>query len=140
MKSTKQHEQEYRHIRKITLLSFIATLFFSWLAWMNLKSIDWNIIKIAFDCEKGSCNLVPRDLIVCYPLILEYLFISLAVISFVAIFKNGFNNLKGYKDNGLIMGLIESLIMDLIVGLIMGLIVSLIGGLIIGLNGEFEDD
>ena len=135
MKQLKQHKQKYWYIPKFAILPIIATLFFGFLVYMNLKLIDWNIIKTTFDCIKDSCNLVPKNLIVCYPIITEYIFIVLAVISFVAIFKNGFNNLKGYKDDGLILSLILSLIVGLIWGLISGLISGLTGGLIVGLIG-----
>ena len=138
MKNTKQYEQEYWHIRKISLLPFIATLFFSWLAWINLKLIDWNIIKIAFNCEKDSCSLISRDLIVCYILIFECLFICIAIISLVAMFKGGFDKLKRYDDEGLISSLIFGLISGLISGLIFGLIFGLISSLTFGL-GSLSD-
>ena len=137
MKQTKQHEQKYWYISKFAILPTIATLFFGFLAYMNLKLIDWNIIKITFKCNVDSCNLVPKDLIVCYPIIAEYIFIVLTMISLIAIIKNGFNNIRSYKDEGLIVGLIWGLIVGLIggliLGLILGLIVGLIGGLIVGL-------
>jgi len=139
MKTTKQHEQKYWHIRKFSILPVIATLLFSWLSWINLNLIDWKIVKTAFDCSKDSCSLVPEDLIVCYPLILECIFICLAVISLVAVFKGGFDKLKSYKESGLITGLIFGLIGGLITGLIFGLIFGLIGGLIVGLSEELKE-
>ena len=134
-KQLKQHKQKYWYIPKFAILPIIATLFFGFLAYMNLKLINWNIIKTAFDCTKDNCNLVPKDLIVCYPIIAEYIFIALTLISFIAIIKSGFDNLKSYKDDGLIMDLIVGLIVGLIWGLIWGLIVGLIWGLIWGLIG-----
>ena len=141
-KQLKQHEQKYWHIPKFAILPIIATLFFGFLAYMNLKLIDWNIVNIVINCNANNCNLVPKNLIVCYPIIAEYIFIVLTVISFVAIFKNGFNNLKGYKDEGLIGSLIVGLIVGLIyclildIGLILG--IGLIFGLIVGLIGELK--
>jgi hypothetical protein len=44
--------------------------------------IDKEIIKIAFDCEKDNCNLIASDLMVLYPCIFEYIFVSLFLISF----------------------------------------------------------
>ena len=139
-KQLKQYEQKYWHIPKFIILPIIATIFFSFLSYLNSKLINWNIIKIAFDCTKDNCNLVPKDLIVCYSIIAEYIFIALTIASLIAIIKNGFNNLKNYNGNGLIGGLTGGLIGSLIEGLIGGLIGGLIRGLIVGLIWEFEDD
>ena len=111
-KQLKQHEQKYWHIPKFAILPIIATLFFGFLAYMNLKLIDWNVIKTAFACSNESCNLIPNNLINMYPIIGEYVLISLIIISFAAIIKNGFNNLKSYNEGGLIVSLIGGLIVE----------------------------
>ena len=70
------------------------------------------------------------QLIICYPLIGEYILISITIICLIALIKGGFDKLKSVNDNGLIF----RLIFDLIFGLIFGLIVGLMGGL----SAEFE--
>ncbi len=117
----------------LLIVGSVGAIIYSILSYLNLKLIDWNVIKTAFDCTKDNCNLIPSNLINIYSIIGEYILISLAIISFVAMFKRGYSNLKSYNDKGLIGGLIVGLIIGLIGGLIGGLIIGLIGGLIVGL-------
>jgi len=129
----KQHEDKYWHIPKLALLPLLGFIVFTLLAYGNYLLIDKQVIATAFNCEKDNCNLTAHNLINIYPIIAEYLLISLAIISLVAVFKKGYKNLKSYNKEGLIGGLIVGLIGGLIAGLIFGLIVGLIGGLIAGL-------
>jgi hypothetical protein len=133
----KKHEDNYYHIPKISLLPLLGLILFTLLAIGNYQLIDKNILTEAFSnetCLQGKpCNLTPPDLIILYPTIGEYILISLAFISLIAIFKKGYKNIKKYEENGLIVGLIGGLIVGLIVGLIGGLIFGLISGLIVGL-------
>jgi hypothetical protein len=122
----KQHEETYWHIKKFAILPLLGLILFAYLSYLNFGLIDKQVIKEAFNCEKDNCNLSTKDLINIYPLIGEYILINLGIISLVAFFKRGYNNLKKYKEEGLIGGLIG------------GLIWGLIGGLIWGLIGEFE--
>ena len=140
-----QHEEAYWHIPKIAILPILGFILFTLLAIGNFQLIDKEVISTAFNCSE-DCNLIPSDLINLYPILGEYLLISLAIISLVASFKRGYKNLKSYEDEGLIVGLIFGLIFGLIVdlivglifGLIFGLIVGLICSLIFGLIGEFK--
>jgi hypothetical protein len=137
----KQHEQAYWHIPKFTILPFILAIIFGLLTYGNFQLIDKEVLHKVFSedtCKADSlCNLVSSDLINIYPIIGEYILLSLILISIVAEFKRGYKNLKSYDEEGLIGGLIFGLIIGLIggliSGLISGLIIGLIGGLIIGL-------
>ena len=133
----KKHEQQYWHIPKFSLLPVLGLIVFTLLSIGNFMLIDMDIVKTAFSCEKDNCNLVLADLIVLYPIVMQYILIVSVIISLIALFKGGYNKLKSYKDKGLtgglILGLIVGLIVELIVELIVGLIWGLIWGLILGL-------
>lgn len=85
----------------------------------------------------GGNTYGAEDLILVYPWFMNYLFVSCAMISLVAIIKGGYGNLKRPDEEGLIFGLFEGLIVGLIYGgfygLVWGLIYGLIYGLIVGL-------
>ena len=136
-KNIKQHEDKYIHIPKVNLLPLIGLILFILLAIGNYQLIDKEVISEAFKSCEEECvyNLVTSDLKNLYPIIGEYILISLALISLVALFKGGYSELKSYDEDGLIIRLIVGLIIGLIVGLIIGLIGGLFGGLIIGLFG-----
>ena len=144
-KIIKQHEDNYYHIPKVNLLPLLGLIVFTLLAIGNYQLIDKSIIKEVFkNCEEICVyNLIPLNLLILYPIILEYILISLSFISLVAIFKRGYKKLKSYNKGGLTWGLIVGLTWGLIVGLIGGLIVGLILGLILGLIwgliGEYDD-
>ena len=131
-----QQEQAYWHIPKIKIawLPLLGLILFTLLSIGNFQLIDKNVLHEIFSsdtCKENSpCKLELKDLINFYPIFMEYVLISLALISFFAIFKRGYSGLKSYDEEGLIGGLIP--------GLIGGLIPSLIGGLIGGLIGEFD--
>ena len=139
----RKHEEAYWHIPKIALLPILGLIIFSLLAWGNYNLIDKEVLHQIFSqdtCYKDKpCDLTSQDSINIYTIIIEYILISLALISLVASFKRGYNNLKSYEEYGLIFGLIAGLFFGLfsglIVGLFSGLIVGLIGGLIVGLIG-----
>ena len=134
-KNIKQHEDKYIHIPKVNLLPLIGLILFILLAIGNYQLIDKEVISEAFKSCEEECvyNLVTSDLKNLYPIIGEYILISLALISLVALFKGGYSELKSYDEEGLIGGLIFGLIGGLIFGLIIGLIFGLIIGLIYGL-------
>jgi len=132
-KNIKQHEEAYWHIPKIAILPILGFILFTLLAIGNYQLINKEVVSTAFNCSEESCNLISKDLINLYPILGEYLLISLAIISLIASFKRGYKNLKSYGEEGLISGLISGLIVVLISGLISGLIVGLISGLISGL-------
>ena len=131
-----QHKKGYIHIpfNKDRLLCFIAMIGSGVLAWLNLYLLDWSFIFKVFNCQKEECaKLSVNGLINIYPILGEYILISLTLICLVAMFKGGFRLLNKYNEDGLINGLINGLISGLILGLISGLISGLIGGLIGGL-------
>ena len=116
-KTITQHESQYWHIPKFSLLPIIGLILFSLLAYGNYFLIDKQVVITTFNCKEGNCNLVPNDLIIIYPIVGEYILISLIIISFVAVIKKGYNNLKSYEEDGLIAGLIFASIVSLILGL-----------------------
>jgi hypothetical protein len=134
-KSISKHEAQYWHIPKFSILPLLGFILFTFLAIANFHLIDSNVIKEVFKSCEDTCvyNLKSSDLINIYPIIGEYLLISLGIISLIASIKKGYKNLNPYDEVGLIVGLIGGLIVGLISGLIVGLIVGLIGGLISGL-------
>lgn len=131
-KTIKQHEQQYWHIPKFSLLPLLGLIIFGLLAYGNFQLIDKNVLTEVFKQCEETCvyNLSTSNLINIYSIIGEYILISLFLISLIALFKGGYKKLKDWNDGGLIVGLIY--------GLIVGLIVGLIGCLIVGLIGEFE--
>jgi len=133
-KEIRKHQQEYWYIKKINLLPLLGLILFVFLAIVNFNLINNEQVSFVFNCEGLECQQIDSSyLINLYPIIGEYIFISLSMISLVALIKGGFNKLKRYKDSGLIIGLIGGLISGLIIGLISGLIGGLISGLISGL-------
>ncbi len=129
---TKKHV----HIPKPNLLPVLGIILFGALSYLNLKLLDWELIKVVFArqevIEQFTFNL--SYLINIYPLIGEYVLISLTVISLVALIKGGYKNLKKYDEDGLISSLTFSLILALTVGLTFSLILGLIGALLFGLT------
>jgi len=134
-KQLNNHTKSYIHIPKLSLLPLLGIIIFGFLSYINLKLIDWELIKVVFSSEETIKNYSFQliNLINIYPLIGEYILISLTIISLVALFKGGYNKLKSYEEEGLIPGLFGGLIFGLIFELIFGLIFGLIAGLITGL-------
>ena len=131
----KKHEDNYIHIPKPCwkgIGKFFLTIFLGFLSYFNFKLI-FNIwenynLGYVFASESEMINFSPKfaDLIVLYPLIGQFILISLTIICFASLFKK----LNNYDEDGLIGGLIG--------GLIIGLIIGLIFGLIGGLFDEFK--
>ena len=117
-KITKQHEKEYIHIPKPNGKWFAklgGAILFLFLSIVNFK------ITLFLWKDLGLSNL-PQDayfqqLLVLYPFIGQYLFISLTIICVVGLFKR----LNSYDEDELIYGLIGGLIYGLIYGLIVGI-------------------
>ena len=132
----KKHESEYYHIPKLKGNPWFIplTFIFGLLSYFNFKLIlnIWAYLDLGyvFASREEMLNYSPKliDLVICYPLLFEYIFISLTIISLVRIFKK----LIYKKDSGLLDGLIIGLILGLIIGLILGLIIGLLGGFIAG--------
>ena len=133
----KEHTKKYIHIPKPNLLPLLGIIVFGFLSWANLKLFNWEFLKVIFGDNEVVSNYSFHfsQLINVFPIIAEYVFIALTIISLVALIKGGYKNLKTFKEDGLIFGLIFGLIGGLITGLIFGLIGGLIIGLIIGLIG-----
>lgn len=130
----KQHENNYYHIPKLkgNPLYIFAVIGLGILAYLNLKLLDWDLIRIIFNDNTEKYNYQFSQLINIYPIIVEYIIIVLLFICLVKIFKK---KLKNYKEEGLIGGLIVGSIGGLIVGSIVGLMEGLMGVLIGGLMG-----
>jgi len=105
-----QHENKYWHIPKFAILPLAGLIIFGLLAWGNLYLINWQEIKVAYECTKDNCSLTASALINIYPMIGEYLLICLSLVSLIASIKKGYKNLKSYNEEGLIVGLIGGLI------------------------------
>jgi len=137
----KLHTKKYIHIPMPSWKGFgkfslmIISVLLSFFNFILIRNI-WikENLGYVFANEEEIINYAPKfaDLIVLYPLLGQFILISLTVILAVSLFKK----LKSYDENGLIGGLIVGLIVGLIGGLIVGLILGLIGGLIGGLIVE----
>ena len=128
-KSVELHECQYWHVPKMALLPLVGLAFFGLLAYLNLFLLDWGWL----DAEMVRV-FVFSDIVLVYPYLAEYLFVSLAMISLAGFLKGGYGNLKGFEEKCLIFGLFWGLIL----GLILGLFLGLGSGLIVGLMEEFE--
>jgi len=131
----KKHTKRYVHIPVINLIPLLGVFIFGILSYLNLKLIDWNLIKIVFSSDEifKEYTFHYSQLINIYPIIAEYILIVCAIVSLVALFKGGYKYLNKYNKDGFINMLIPGLIGGLIVGLVSGLVSGLIGGLIGGL-------
>jgi len=127
-KFVENHEKKYWHVPKFGLLPLVGLTFFGLLSYFNFFLLDWKWFDISV-----AKSFVFSDLTIIYPYVFEYFFIIAAVVSFVALIKGGYGNLKSFIEERLIVGLIAGLIAGLIGGLIAGLIWGLIWGLIVGL-------
>ena len=124
-----EHTDYYIHIPKPNLLCLLGLIVTGLLAYGNLMLII-TASKI-FNVDFFATSQPVQNLVFMPNFILEYAFISLAIISLVALFRGGYDRLKWVNlERG-------SLISGLIIGLIIGLIFGLIFGLI-GLMCEFE--
>ena len=129
MKTLKQHEQKYYHIPKVKfkLLGLFLLVLTITIFWVYLSITKFGLFEV-FGLEPEQ---ITRDNLQVIPdLIFNYLLISFTFICLVALIKGGFDKLKSFDDEGLIVGLIAGLIGGLIGGLIVGLIYWLIWGLI----------
>ena len=123
---------------------FLIGLFLSIVNWNLIITIGnklrvWETLS-SFDSKNAYQSF--EQLIILYPIIGEYILISLTVIFLVAMIKGGLDKLKRHGDYGLIdwliVGLFFWLIVGIFFGLIVGQIVGLFFGLIFGLRSEFD--
>ncbi|MFW6233451.1 MAG: hypothetical protein ACOC3Z_02190, partial [Nanoarchaeota archaeon] len=114
------HTKKYIHIPKPPILPIIGIIIFGILSYYNLYFIDLELIKVVFSSNEiiEQFTFKFSHLINIYPIIGEYILLSLTMISITALFKGGYNKIKSYKEKGLIAGLIAGLIVGLIAGLI----------------------
>ena len=131
----KQHERKYIHIPFSwkAIGRFLAFLGSVCLAIANFFLIisTWNMLGLKSLSETQDYSF--SQLLIVYPLIGEYILVSLTIICLTALIKGGFDKLKSYKKEGILFGLILGLIIGLLFGLILGLILGMIYGLILGL-------
>ena len=124
----KMHTKHYIHIPRPSwpsvgrFLAVMATLGLS-IANFFLILFTWQLLELKnLDVDQTYSF---TQLLILWPIIGEYLLISLTIISSIALIKGSFTKLKSFDDEGLIFGLIGGLIISLIGGLIVGLIVGL---------------
>ena len=131
----KQHERKYIHIPFSwkAIGRFSAFLGSVGLAIANFFLIisTWNMLGLKSLSETQDYSF--SQLLIVYPLIGEYILVSLTIICLTALIKGGFDKLKSYKKEGLLGGLLGGLLSGLLFGLLFGLFFGLIIGLISGL-------
>jgi len=140
----KNHVDDYIHIPKPRVqqvLAFFGMLFFGALSYLNfiLMISIGEIFKVGILINSLTPELEYsswKQLIIFYPIIGEYVLISLTIICLGALFKGGFDKLNSFNKYGLmsgqIVGLMGGIILGLFLGFIMGLFNCLIGSLITG--------
>jgi len=129
----KVHEKGFIHISWygiLRLIAFLSSLGLSILNFMLIIS-TWKMLNLSDLNVEDIINV--NQILIIYPLIVEFILIGLSFICLVTLIKGGFNKLKSYDEKGLIFGLIVGLIVGLIFGLIFCLIVGLIFGMIFGM-------
>jgi hypothetical protein len=86
----------------------------------------WRYLKIGEETEKSI-----HQIFILFYFLIAYILASFTLLSFVAWIKKGFQNLKNYKEDGLIERLIVGLILWLI-----GIIVVVMLGWFIGMSSK----
>ena len=132
----KEHEKKYIHIPFSwgfisRLFAFLGSVVLVMCNFFLLISVwtTYNISVFFGTNEEIIANkalISFKQLVILYPVFGEYILIGLSMICLVALIKGGFDKLKRYDEDGLI------------IGLIFGLIVGLTGSLIGGLSEEFN--
>ena len=59
----KQHESNYWHIPKFSILPLIGLIIFVLLAIGNYQLINKEVVSTTFNCEEDNCDLISSDLI-----------------------------------------------------------------------------
>lgn len=149
-KKIDKHTNSYIHISFSwkSIGTFCLMLLLGLLSWLNFLLIvrvgyvfkAWELLK---ETDLSKIYHSFYQLIIIYPMVGEYILISLTVICLVALIKGGFDKLKSYSCGGLIkflivgfiFGLITPLICVLVLGWFTRMVVVIIAGLIVGLIG-----
>ena len=128
-----RHTRAYIHIDKGSIGRFFAVIGGIALSIANLLLIvnAWDYLGLGDPSGKYLADY--RQLLICYPLIFECIFVSFTAICIVALIEGGFDKVKRYEDVGLINVLIFSLVFCPILGLIISTSVGLIYGIVFGL-------
>ena len=105
---------------------FVALFVSLFLAVLNFFLIfaSWDFLGLG-SLKANGVNVFCQ-LLICYPLVGEYLLVALVVVCFVALVKGGFRKLKPFRE----FALLGSLVFGLFFGLVWGLFSSLVNGLI----------
>ena len=103
-KDLRKHESQYWHIKRFGLLPLLGVIAFFLISFFNFFLLDWG-----FSDYETVRSYVFSDIVLVYPFFMEYLFVSGLVISFVALAKGGYSNLKPINKEGLIVGLVWGL-------------------------------
>ena len=127
------HRKHHIHIPFSWVGRFFAFVGSAVLAFANFLLIMacWDFLQL------GSLSKIDykglHQLLIVYPIIGEYLLIGLAAICFVAMVKGGFNKLKSFDEEGLMVDLVAGLGAGLVLGSVIGLVAGLLFGLAVGL-------
>ena len=112
--------KQNKQIRKRFITRFLIFLGSIGLAILNFMLLTsmWKTLEIGKLLAEETPIATFNQLTIIYPLIANYITISLIFICLTASIKGGFDKIKSYKDKGLIFWLIIWLIIGLIIGLI----------------------
>ena len=110
-----------------------GSLAFTYLFSGEFKKLDELIIQIDKVINEITTETTLTMYIFLPSLILEYIFISMIVISFVALIKGGYTKLKSIDEDSLLFGMFTGLLGGLLAGLLAGLFTGLFAGLLSGL-------
>ena len=104
----------------VSLFLVVLNFFLIFASWdfLGLGSLKANGVNVFY------------QLLICYPLVGEYLLVALVVVCFVALVKGGFRKLKPFREFALLGSLVFGLFFGLFFGLLSGLFFGLLSGLI----------
>ena len=130
----KQHEDNFIHISYEGLRRFFLLILSVLITIGNtiLLIEGWKYLKLGN--LESTATYTTNQLLIIYPILAEGILIALTTMSLVALVKGGFDKLKSWKDEGLILGIISGIISGLILGIIFGLTFGLSSALISGLR------
>ena len=113
MKTLKQHEQKYYHIPKckFKLLGLFLLVLTITIFWVYLSITKFGLFEV-FGLEPEQVTI--NNLQVIPNIFFNYILISFTFICLVALIKGGFDKLKSFDDEGLIVGLMIGLIFGII--------------------------
>jgi len=128
-KTIKEPEDINLHIRKRSAKYFLLSILMLGLNILNFLFLKYLWTFLELGNLKREISYQPIDLLIIYPIIQQYILLSLLIICIFSIF----NKLKNYKEEELIYGIIVGLLVGFLYGLLVGFLYGLILGLIYGI-------